>query len=259
MHSIYVWSIYIDKMPNTIDNVPSVEVLARDDPKGFLIAPHAHDEHQIVHASRGIMRVMTDAAAWVVPPGRALWMPARTAHWISCVTDVSMRTIYLKGGSAAWPQSCAVWSVSDLMRAVILRLVEGTPSEAQKHLLVALLMSEIDEADQAPLSLPMPRDRRLVRISDALEANPGDGRTLEAWAQVAGAAPRTLIRLFHKETGLTFREWRRQLRLLSALERLAMGDPVTTVALDLGYAGPSAFIQAFREVFGTTPARYFAD
>ena len=204
------------------------------------------------------MRVMTETAAWVVPPGRALWMPARTAHWISCVTDVSMRTVYLKGGSNAWPESCAVWSVSELLRAVILRLVDGNPGKDQKPLLVALLLSEIAGAAQAPLSLPMPRDRRLVRVAEALQADPGDGRTLEAWAEIAGAAPRTLIRLFVRETGLTFREWRRQLRLLSALERLAMGDPVTTIALDLGYAGPSAFIQAFREVLGTTPAKYFS-
>lgn len=245
-------------MPNLIPDTLTVDVLARDDPKGFVIAPHAHDEHQIVHASSGIMRVMTDEAAWVVPPGRALWMPARTAHWIACVSDVSMRTVYLKGGDTVWPETCAVWSVSELLRAVILRLVEGAPSEDQKALLVAVLLSEISQADQAPLNLPMPRDRRLVRVAEALQADPGDGRTLETWAQTAGAAPRTLIRLFLKETGMTFREWRRQLRLLAALERLATGDPVTTVALDLGYAGPSAFIQAFREVLGTTPAKYFS-
>lgn len=234
-----------------------IEVLARDDPKGFVIAPHAHGEHQIVHASKGIMRVMSDNGAWVVPPGRALWVPARTVHWILCVTEVSMRTVYLKGVHPDWPEACAVWSVSGLMRELILRLVEGPAPAERKALLVALLMAEIDIVDQVPLNLVMPRDGRLRRVSDALQANPGDGRSLEAWAKVAGAAPRTLIRLFQKETGLTFREWRRQLRLLSALERLATGQPVTTVALDLGYASPSAFVHAFRTVLGTTPAKYF--
>lgn len=239
-------------------SLPSVEVLARDDPKGFVIAPHAHGEHQIVHASSGIMRVMTDAAAWIVPRGRALWMPARTVHWIACVTDVSMRTVYLQPSAALkTPQSCAVWAVTGLMREVMLRLVEGAVSDAQRALLVALLVSEIEAADQVPLNLPMPRDRRLRRVTEALQAAPGDNRTLEDWARLAGAAPRTLIRLFHKETGLGFREWRRQARLMAALERLAQREPVTTVALDLGYASPSAFIQAFREVLGVTPARYF--
>ncbi len=245
-------------MTDPVLNIPTIEVRARDDPKGFVIAPHAHDEHQIVHASHGIMRVMTEAAAWVVPPGRALWMPARTVHWIACVTDVSMRTVYLStDGAARVPVECAVWTVSGLLREVILRLVEGPATEGQKHMLIALLVSEIEVADMVPLSLPMPRDRRLKRVTDALQASPGDGRSLEAWARLAGAAPRTLIRLFHKETGLSFREWRRQARLLAALERLAEGEAVTTVALDLGYAAPSAFIQSFREVLGVTPARYF--
>lgn len=236
----------------------SISVLARDDPKGFIIAPHAHGEHQIVHASRGIMRVMTEHAAWVVPPGRALWMPARTVHWIACVTDVSMRTVYLSASSASFPTSCEVWSVSGLMREVILRLVEGPVPEARKALLVELLLGEIETVNRIPLSLPLPRDPRLRRVSDALQAEPSDARSLQAWARIAGASPRTLIRLFAKETGLSFREWRRQLRLMVALERLARGEAVTTIALDLGYSGPSAFIQAFREVLGTTPARYFA-
>ncbi len=238
--------------------MPTIAVLARDDPKGFVIAPHAHGEHQIVHASRGIMRVMTQGAAWLVPPGRALWMPARTVHWIACLTEVSMRTVYLSADDALKvPGDCAVWTVSGLLREVILRLVEGPVTEEQKAMLVVLLVAEIEAADLVPLSLPMPSDRRLRRITDALEAEPGDNRPLEDWAKIAGATPRTLIRLFQKETGLSFREWRRQVRLLAALERLAQGDAVTTVALDLGYASPSAFIQAFRNVLGVTPARYF--
>ena len=244
-------------MTDSLCDIPELGVLARDDPKGFVIAPHAHDEHQIVHASRGIMRVMTDDGAWVVPPGRALWMPARTVHWIHCVTDVSMRTVYLRGADPSWPKTSTVWSVSGLMRELILRLVEGPVPTGQKPLLTALLLAEFDSVDQVPLSLAMPDDTRLRRVTDALQMDPGDRRSLEAWAQIAGATPRTLIRLFHKETGLTFREWRRQLRLLAALERLAIGQPVTMVALDLGYASPSAFVYAFRSALGTTPARYF--
>lgn len=233
-------------------------MLARDDAKGFVIAPHAHGEHQIVHASSGVMRVMTERAAWVVPQGRALWMPARTVHWINFITDVSMRTVYLHPvRETNWPGQCTVWSVSGLMREAIVRLVEGTVSDDQKAMLVALLMLEVEAADQVPLNLPLPRDPRLKRVTEALLSAPGDNRPLEDWARIAGAASRTLIRLFHRETGLTFREWRRQLRLLAALERLAEGHAVTTVALDLGYSGPSAFIQAFREVLGVTPARYF--
>jgi AraC-like DNA-binding protein len=89
-------------------------------------------------------------------------------------------------------------------------------------------------------------------------ADPADRRTLAAWARPAGASVRTLARLFTRETGMGFRGWRQQVRLLRALERLAAGEAVTTVALDLGYDSPSAFVAMFRRALGTTPGRYFA-
>ena len=55
---------------------------------------------------------------------------------------------------------------------------------------------------------------------------------------------------------MTFRQWRRQARLLAALERLTAGEPVTSVAMAIGYESTSAFIAAFREGFGETPKRY---
>jgi AraC-like DNA-binding protein len=112
-------------------------------------------------------------------------------------------------------------------------------------------------ARAAPLHLPLPRDPRLLAITERLTVDPADKRSLAAWARTAGASARTLARLFHRETGLGFAHWRQQARLLRALERLAAGDPVTTVALDLGYEGPSAFIAMFRSRLGATPGRYF--
>jgi AraC-like DNA-binding protein len=65
-----------------------------------------------------------------------------------------------------------------------------------------------------------------------------------------------LERLFQKETGLTFAQWRRQLRLHAAIVRLNRGESVTSVALDAGYQNTSAFIEMFRRLVGCTPGRY---
>jgi len=246
---------YTDKVPNGPRR--EIDTLARNYPAGFDIGRHAHDAHQIVHAESGIMRVGAERGQWVVPPGRAVWMPARMVHWIHCVTPVMMRTIYIGDGRGAGGGECEVWSVSPLMREIIIRLVEGADG-ALERVLIAALRLEISQVDATRLHLPQARDRRLRRVTEALQAAPGDRRSLDEWAQAAGAAPRTLIRLFVKDTGMTFREWRRQLRILCALEALACGQSVTAVALELGYASPSAFIHAFREVLGVTPARYYA-
>jgi len=90
----------------------------------------------------------------------------------------------------------------------------------------------------------------------AIIDNPADSRELADWAKKVGASKRTLVRLFPEQTGMTFREWRQQRRLLHALELLATGESVTNIALELGYENTSAFIAMFRRCLGTTPRRY---
>ncbi len=103
------------------------------------------------------------------------------------------------------------------------------------------------------------RDKRLAAICAGIREDPALDRTLEEWAAQAGASSRTLARLFHRETGMSFGAWRQQARLLEALGRLALGQKVTTVALDLGYASPSAFTSMFRRALGQVPTRYFLE
>lgn len=67
-------------------------------------------------------------------------------------------------------------------------------------------------------------------------ASPADARTLAEWALEAGASSRTLA------------------RLLYALPRLAAGEPVVTIAAELGYDTPGAFAAMFRRYTGTTPS-----
>jgi len=230
--------------------------LAEDYANAFLIEPHQHDAHQIVHAVSGIMRVSTDDGVWIVPPGRALWMPEARVHAIKCIGPVEMRTVYIHGTHAAFPDRCAAWSVTPLMREIIVRMSNGAGSGMLEHL-SALLLDEIDARDVTRLRLPQPKDQRLARICDALIADSTRGPTLGEWAKRIGMSERSLIAHFKAETGLTFREWRRQARMLRGLELLSQGLDVTSTAFEVGYASTSAFVEAFRLTFGTTPSRHF--
>ena len=125
--------------------------------------------------------------------------------------------------------------------------------------LVDFLLDQLHALPTMPLALPMPRDPRALWMADVLRADPADSTPLEQLAQSTGAGKRTLERLFRDETGLTFGRWRRQVRLLEALRLIAAGRPVTTVALDVGYESPSAFMAMFKNSLGTTPSRYYAD
>jgi AraC-like DNA-binding protein len=231
--------------------------LAEDHPAGHRIPPHSPAQHQRVHAARGVMRVASEGAAWVVPPGRAIWMPAGRVHAIRCTTAVALRTVYMASPGSTVRTDCRVCAVGPLLREVVVRLAERPEACANPHL-HALLFEELADTAELPLALPEPQDPRLRRMTQALADCPDDRRTVAAWARALGLSERNLIRRFAHETGMTVRAWRRQARLLAALEALAAGRPVTSVAAEVGYDSPSAFVAAFHASLGETPGRYAA-
>lgn len=245
-----------------IDRQRPVVGLAADYPPGARIPAHRHDATQLVFAVRGVMTVTTEQGTWVVPPERAVWVPAGVTHAIRMTGRVAIRTLYLGGPlEAVLGSACRVVAVSPLLHACILRAVafpQPYPEDGPEARIVGVLADEIRAAEVAPLHLPLPRDPRARRVSLALRDAPDDPRRLADWARAAGASPRTLERIFARETGMGFAAWRQQARLLRGLERLAAGEPVTAVALQVGYETPSAFIAVFRRALGTSPGRYFA-
>ncbi len=241
-------------------------------PRGHLLPAHSHDEAQLLYAVAGVMEVETEAGRWVVPPQRSVWLPPGAAHTVEMRSEVDMRTLYLAPGwttaraegeaiRLAEMSRPAVLTVGPLMREVIVELVRlggGTADERRVGHLLAVLQDEIARAPDLPLHLPMPADRRARRVAEALRRDPGDPRSLEAWAASCGASRRTLMRLFRRETGLSFGAWRQQARLLAGLAALAEGGGVTAAASSSGYATASAFSAMFRRALGVPPGTFFA-
>ena len=237
---------------------PAVAAMPKDFAAGFEILPHRHRRAQLIYATAGIMRVSTDDGVWIVPPQRALWMPGGVQHSIAMLSDTTMRTLYVREDAAAFmPSACRVLSVSPLLRELIVRATE-LPVQYDEagpagHV-VALILAELQGLQSLALQLPMPRDARLRGVCQALLAAPGDPRPLEAWARSINTSARTLARRFQSETGLSFGAWRQQARVLEAMGRLGGGEPVTQVALDLGYESVSAFSAMFRRATGAPPS-----
>lgn len=247
-------------MPINVSKVPKpatigIEGLASTYRAGAHIEAHVHAAHQIVHAVDGVMRVAADGGIWVVPPGRGLWMPAGARHEIWCISQVRMRTVYLSGDHRSFPRDVRVTGVSALMREIMVRIAEGAKLHQLGHL-TAILIDEIAASGIEPLRLPVPGDERIARLLAHLRNEPSDTTSLDAWARHLAMSQRSLMRRIRDETGMPFRELRRQVRIIVSLERLALGQSVTNVALDVGFDSPSAFIQAFRSVTGSTPGRY---
>lgn len=208
------------------------------------------------------MRVVTRNDIWVVPPGRAAWIPAALDHEVQMATSVAMRTVYVVPEALPGaPSTASVVEVTPLLRELILEALRrprpyplGGPDER----LFRVLLDNVSFQSVVPLHLPMPSSPHLASLVVQLRRKPVDRRTLADWASATGTSARTLARNFRRETGLSFGAWRTQLRLMHALELLARRRTVSDVALALKYESASAFIHAFRRHLGTTPAKYYS-
>jgi AraC-like DNA-binding protein len=253
----------IDELIHYGKDVPRPIVARPNDyTTGWKTGWHWHVRAQLLYASQGVMTVSTAKGNWVVVPQRAVWIPATERHEFQAVGPLSVRSLFIQPDVVmGLPTECCVVNVSPLLRELI-----AAASALPKHYalggrdehIMTLILDEIRAVSVAPLHLPEPRDPRLVQISTAIKSNPADDRPLHAWGRMVGASSRTLARLFLAETGLSFRQWQQQARLLESLVRLAQGHSVTTVAMEVGYESTSAFIAMFRRVLGTTPKKYFA-
>jgi len=222
---------------------------------------HTHPEDQLVYASRGTMTVRTNEGTWVVPPQRAVWIPAGVAHGILMFGRVSMRTIYLRPRIVRTLHGCRVVNVSPLLRELILHACEFASlhrrNAAHAHL-IDVIVDQLKSVETVPLQLSTPADPRAARIAEILAADPGDQRPLEEICKSAGASKRTIERLFLSETNMSLGEWRQQMRLVRSLRLLAAGEKLAHVAMESGYSSASAFIAMFKKALGTTPRQYFA-
>jgi len=238
-------------------------VLARVEtlPAGAWSAEHSHPWGQLSYASQGVLQVHTAAGHFIAPPERAVWVPAGLPHTVVNTGPAEMRSLYVASPGLGMPGDCRVLEIGPLLRELILAvcaLPELYDEAGAEGRLVQVLLDQLAQARPAVMALPLPTDKRLLRLCAALQAQPADLRTWAGWAQEIGISERSLVRLFQQQTGLAPGAWRRRLRLLLSLSPLAAGDKVAGVALDSGYASASAFITAFSAEFGVTPAQMFA-
>ncbi len=231
-------------------------------PKGHHIKPHWHQRAQFVFAVTGTMRVRTARHAWIVPPSRALWVPAQTVHEIQMHGVVDMHSLYVNDATGAgMPSSCVVLNVTPLLRELIVRaaaLPDGYDERGDDGLLMQLLMAEIRRLPACALDLPLPESADLTQLCERILDDLSTRQPCDFTASELNISTRTLYRRFLRETGITFARWKQQARLLESIRRLAEGVPVTTVAVDLGYESPGAFSTMFRRSLGIAPRAFTA-
>ncbi|MCX5383975.1 helix-turn-helix transcriptional regulator [Streptomyces sp. NBC_00083] len=241
-----------------IRHTPVAPTRAQQMAPGDSIDAHRHDDHQLVHASRGVLAVTTHAGTWVAPATRAIWVPAGTVHSHRAHGGLELHLM----GVAAHEDPLGldaptVLTVGPLLRELLLAHTRAPGDRSPEgRRLRAVLLDQVRAAPRWPVHLPAPSDPRLAAVCAILWADPADRRGLAELGARAGASERTLTRLFRADLGMTFPQWRTRLRLYHALHLLADDTPVTTVAHRCGWSSTSAFIDVFRRAFGHTPGAH---
>lgn len=222
---------------------------------------HSHPRGQLAYAASGVIKVYTDTGSWIVPPSQAVWIPGDMRHSVNPEVTSEIRHLFIDPSCLhRLPDQCSVVEVSPLLRELILRVADfgdDYPPGGPASRICAVILDELQALEPSRLHLPLSSDRRLQRVMQGMIDHPGADTGLEHWAARVGASERTLRRLFTRETGMTFQQWRRQLLLHEAVDRLGKGESVMSVALELGYNSPSAFVAMFRKALGKSPKQYF--
>jgi AraC-like DNA-binding protein len=222
---------------------------------------HDHADHQLIYPKSGVLIASNLSGTWVLPPGRALWLPAGVPHSHQAHGATQMCSVSFPGdrfpGQMDGYGRATVLAVSPLAREAVIALTEDQAlGPREQDTIRQVLLDQLRPLPDGPFYLPEPADDRLATIHAMLHDDPADTRTLRELGLAVGASERTLSRLFRAQTGMTFPQWRAQVRLQHAMRRLASGTPVTTVAHETGYANASAFVEAFRLATGSTPGAY---
>jgi len=237
------------------DDGPPFTLIVRDYRRGHRLDPHAHAAPQLLYASSGVVAVTTPAGSWILPPQKAVWLPAGLTHETAMLTAVRITSLHVRPAARWRAVPCKAIEIRPLLRELILALEAIDPGAAagrRDALLVELIGEEIEAAEGGASPIPMPAEPRLKRLCEQVVADPSLSAGFEELARAAGGSTKTLARLFDRELGMSFRRWRELVQVEGALAHFAEGRPAKVVAAELGYT-PSALTVMLRRRTGLTP------
>ena len=224
---------------------------------GRVLQRHSHADAQLLFAVSGVMQVQTDQGQWTVPPQRALWIPAGVAHQVIMLSDTEMRTLYFTPSSCpAVQQRVHAMVTNTLLRELVLALFDASHGAALHERVVALLLSVVPVTQELPSYLMMPNSSALLHVAQTVLTNRQWSTPLADLAREVHMTERSFTRHFGAEVGMSFRSWRQRARVIASLDRVGAGEPTKTVASMSGFSSPSAFVAAFKQIMGGTPAQF---
>lgn len=243
------------------EDVPRLVVgIGSDHTSAIELAEHQHRRGQLLYAASGVVTVNTPEGAWVAPPERGVWIPGGTPHAVRTVGAVQFRCVLIEPAAiTGLGARCQVVGITPMLRQLLVESGEipvEYDEDGRDGLIMRLLVAELNAAQPIPIAVPFPSHPALAERCRAFLDHPRASETINDWASAMTMDRRRFTRLFRRETGMSFMAWRQQACLSAALPRLASGEQVTSIALDMGYESTANFSTMFRRALGVPPSAY---
>lgn len=237
-----------------------ITVVSRSILMNSVVRKHSHRWGQFVYAHSGVLAVSTPLNRYIVPPEQGVWLLPEVEHEVTAIGNVQLTSFYFDITLLSQlPVNSCVLQVSDFLKVLIkeANFIESHYKwNSTDGRLLHLILDRLGQAPNEMLQLPYPKDPRLINLLNKLHNDLENNNTLTEWGRIVGASARTLSRLFKKETGLCYSEWRQRLNIQIAISQLSLGKSITSISLNLGYESPSSFIHMFKTKTGVTPSFY---
>ncbi|MEN8411949.1 helix-turn-helix transcriptional regulator (plasmid) [Acinetobacter soli] len=222
---------------------------------------HQHVHGQLIMSLKGAITCETPNSVWIVPPKCGVWIPSQLPHSIRTTTNTKACYLFIDPKFGEMSERCCTIKLTSLVQELILHLASVSSSyavDSANWRKAVVLVEELSVMPIEELYLPTSDEPHINLLTKLISDHPDDRRTLSEWASTLAVSERTLMRIFRKETGLSFRQWRQQLHLIIAIRQLSEGNSVQRVANNLGYDSVNAFITMFKKLVGMPPTKYFS-
>ncbi|WP_215223908.1 AraC family transcriptional regulator [Echinicola shivajiensis] len=221
---------------------------------------HAHPRAQIISCNTGIMEVVTKKNIWIVNSLQGVWIAGNEEHQVYFPSNVKIITAFIDESKLRnLPMNSFAFETSIFLKSILEKIVSfANPIRLtqQQNRIIEVFIDELSILKPSTTFLPTSQDERIKVVLDALMNELSSKHTIDYYANKSFVSPRTLSRLFHKELGMSFGDWKMRLKLMEAIKLLGEKKSVKEVAFDLGYENVSSFIVAFKKHFGKTPTNY---
>ncbi|MDO6445222.1 AraC family transcriptional regulator [Colwellia sp. 1_MG-2023] len=244
----------------TLEAVPPISVLHREIPALAGINKYQHHQAQCIYVHSGVLAIITEQGRYFIPPKQAIVIPAELSHELLAKTAVKLSIFHFNTEEAKeLSTTTQVLVVDSLLSALItesLKISNEYLWQSTDGRLLRLVRDKLAQASKLDTFLPYPKDNRLTNITERLLKHPSLKSDLNFWGKFVNASPRTLSRIFKKETNITYSEWRQRLNIQIAIKHLSLDDSINSIAELLGYESSSAFIYMFRKQMGVSPSQF---